>query len=217
MRRAVLFALSTAILLAAGSVANADHNTSAELRGHLESATALLDSHTRRLYYEIRSRAEDDEDQTQLLADARELWRAARRTNDQALDGAAASRLEPEIRELEDTFHAVEYQYQQLRRQRVEVAPVSKRLQRIDNLVHSAHDRVHDLMDQEKSVQGNAVTPQRPTTSRTVTPQYRTVEPPPRVQDAGRRAADYVEPPAIRVGPDGFYFDGRRFTIPLGR
>jgi hypothetical protein len=215
MRRAVLFS-AIAISLALGSVSRAEHKASAELRARLESATALLDSHTRRLYYEVRDRADGDDEQAQLLTDARELWRAARRTNDRAMDGTPASKLERDIRNLEETFHAVQDQYDQLRQEHVGVAPVSKRLKRIDDLVHAAHDGIHDLLDQERSVQGNTAAPQRPATSRTVTPEYRTVEPLPRVPEAGRRAADYVDPP-IRVGPDGFYFDGRRFTIPLGR
>jgi hypothetical protein len=217
MRRAVFFALSTALLLAAGSVSRAEHKAVADLRAQVETATALLDSHTRRLYYEVRDRADGDDDQAQLLSDARELWRAARRINDRAMDGAPASRLEREVRDLEDAFHAARDQFEQLRQERVSVAPVSKRLKRIDDLVHAAHDGIHDLLDKEKAVQGAGVNPQRPSTSRTTNPGHRTAEPLPRVQETERRAADYVDPPAIRVGPDGFYFDGRRFTIPLGR
>ena len=37
MRRAVLFALSTAILLAAGNVSQAEHKTSADLRSQVET------------------------------------------------------------------------------------------------------------------------------------------------------------------------------------
>ena len=216
MRRAVLFS-AIAVSLAFGSVSRAEHQTSTDLRARIETWTALLDSHTRRLYYEVRDRADGDDEQTQLLTDARELWRSARRINDRAMDGTPASKLDRDIRNLEETLHAVQEQYEQLRQEHVGVAPVNKRLKRIDDLVHTAHDGIHDLLVQERSVQGNTAAPQRPATSRTVTPEYRTVEPLPRAQEAGRRAADYVDPPAVRLGPDGFYFDGRRFTIPLGR
>jgi hypothetical protein len=70
------------------------------------------------------------------------------------------------------------------------------------------------LLDREAPPQTTGAAPQRPQPGNYG---YRTVEPLPRVQEEERRAADYVDPPAIRVGPDGFYFDGRRFTIPLGR
>jgi len=217
MRRAVVFALFAAILLAVGKGSFAQQNTPAALRPQVEALMALLDSHTRRLYYEVRDRADGDDEQAQFLSDARELWRTTRQVNDRAMDGASASRLEREIRELEEAFHAVEDQYQQLRQERVGVAPVSKRLKRIDDLVHAAHDGIHDLLDRERSGQNAAANPQRPAANPPAHPEYRTVEPLPRVQETGRRAADYVEPPVIRVGPDGFYFDGRRFTIPLGR
>lgn len=214
MRRAVVWGVLLTASFAGAPALRADHRTVADLREQIETHSALLDSHARRLYYEVRSHAEGDDEQAQLLTDARELWRSARRLNDQALDGAPPSRLEREVRWLEKTFQAVEEQFQDLRRARVPVPPARKRLARIDGLVHQAHDGIHALRDQEAAAQAAGSTPQRPTPGNYG---YRTVEPLPRVQEAERRAADYVDPPAIRVGPDGFYFDGRRFTIPLGR
>jgi hypothetical protein len=214
MRRVVVWGTLFAACLLGGGVARADHRTAVDLRQQIETHAALLDSHTRRLYYEIREHAEGDDEQGQLLSDARELWRAARRLNDRALDGASATRLERDARRLEEAFHAVEEQFRELRDLRATVPGVHKRVQRIDGLVHQTHDGIHALLDREAPPQTTGAAPQRPQPGNYG---YRTVEPLPRVQEAERRAADYVDPPAIRVGPDGFYFDGRRFTIPLGR
>lgn len=209
MRCALASTIVFAALIAAGADVRADHRT--DLRQQVEGASALLDSHTRRLYYEVRSRVEGDDEQAQLLSDARDLWRAARRLNDRAIDGEPASRLEREARKVEDAFHDLQKRFQALRVHRIPVPPVSKRMDRIDSLVRQTHDGVHTLIDLEAG-QVSGSNPQ-------VVPGnygYRTAEPVPRLQEAGRRAADYVEP-AIRVRPDGFYFDGRGFTIPLGR
>ncbi|HZL89439.1 MAG TPA: hypothetical protein VFB96_13830, partial [Pirellulaceae bacterium] len=78
MRRAVVFALFAAILLAVGKGSFAQQNTPAALRPQVEALMALLDSHTRRLYYEVRDRADGDDEQAQFLSDARELWRTTR-------------------------------------------------------------------------------------------------------------------------------------------
>lgn len=203
MRRVVTLALTSMLCLAVGSVARAEHKSIAVLRSEVESWTARLDSHTRRLYYEVRDEAEGDAEYAQLLLDTRELWRAARRTSDGAMDGVSATKLEREVRRVEEAFDAVEEQVSELRRERMVAPPVRKRVQHIEELVHVAHDRVHELIDQESSVQGAKG--------------YRPPESLRREQEAERRAAEYADPPSIRVGPDGFYFDGRRFTIPLGR
>ena len=210
MRHVLILGVLFSASLAGGATVRADHP---ELRERIETQSALLDSHTRRLYYEVRSHAEGDDEQAQLLEEARELWRAARRLNDEALDGAAASRLEREARRVEKAFHVVQEQYQFLRQARVAVPPVRNRLARIDGLVHQTHDGVHTLLDRETATGAAGSNPRNPQAH------YRqpVADPLPRVQDEARRAADYVDPPAIRVGPDGFYFDGRRFTIPLGR
>ena len=107
MRRAVLPGILVLFCLASASVVRGEHQAAEKLRSQVEANAALLDSHTRRLYYEIRSEAEGDDNQAQLLSDARELWRAARRTNDRAMDGVSASKLDREIRHLEDAFHNV--------------------------------------------------------------------------------------------------------------
>ncbi len=217
MRRAFTLVLLTTICFAASNVARAEHQTGTELRGKIETWSALLDSHTRRLYYEIRDAAEGNDEQAQLLSESRELWRAARRLSDRAMDGVSATKLEREVRHVEDAFHAVEERFEELRQERVAMPPVRKRLQRIDGLVHAAHDHAHELLQRESTLQGGQSVPQRPGTTRPGDYGYRTVEPLPRIEEAERRAVEIVDPPAIRVGPDGFYFDGRRFTIPLGR
>ena len=212
MRRALVGGMLFSMLLAGGATVRAEH-AHAELRQQIESQSALLDSHTRRLYYEVRSHAEGDDEQAPLLEEARELWRAARRLNDQALDGAPAGRLEREVRRVENALEHVQQQYQLLRQDRIAVPPARNRLTRIDGLVHQAHDGVHTLLEREAAAQASG------TTSRQPQAYYRqpVVEPLPRVQDAVRRPADYVEPPAVRVGPDGIYLDRPRFTIPFGR
>ncbi len=208
MCRYIAWLLVFAACFALSPPLRADQRTVSVLREQIEAHSALLDSHTRRLYYEIREHAAGDDDQAQLLSDARELWRAARRLNDRASDGEPAHRLEREARKVEDAFHTVEKRYGELREFSGGAPPVRKRLARIDSLVHQAHDGVHALANQQAA---------RPVPTPQPNYGYRTVEPLPRLQEAERRAADYVDPPAVRVGPDGFYFDGRRFTIPLGR
>lgn len=217
MRRALALVLTALVSLSAASVAKADHASAASLRSQIETWTALLDSQTRRLYYDVREEAQGWDEKAQLLSDARELWRASRRINDRAMDGVSASKLEREVRRVEDAFHAVEQQVAALRQEGTLITPLRHRLRRIDDLVHSTHDSIHDLSDLESRGPNARVGNQPPFVSPNGQIPYRANEPYRRWEEVERRAAEYADPPAVRVGPDGFYFDGRRFTIPLGR
>jgi hypothetical protein len=201
--------LTALLTLTAASAVQGDHSSAADLRGQIETWTAVLDSQTRRLYYDIRDELQGRDEHSQLLSDARELWRAARRINDRVMDGVSSTKLEREVRHVEQAFHAVEERADELRHDGVMITPLRRRLRRIDDLVHAAHDGIHDLSDLESGAPNGRASQPPIVSPRPAGPR--------RVEEIERRATEYANPPSVRVGPDGFYFDGRRFTIPLGR
>lgn len=217
MRRTSTLVLAALVSLAASADVQGQHTSAATLRSQVETWTALLDSQTRRLYYDVRDELQGTDEHAQVLSEARELWRASRRINDRAMDGVSAAKLEREVRHVDDAFHAVEEQAEELRHEGTLVTPLRKRLRRIDELVHAAHDAIHDLSDLETRGQNAHTYPRSPAASPRNDIPYRAAEPQRRLEEVERRATEYANPPSVRVGPDGFYFDGRRFTIPLGR
>src|SRR5262245_11343199 len=151
MRRKLTFTLMTMVCLAVGDLARADHL--AERQGQIESLTALLDGHTRRLYYDVRKETEGDADLAPLLADSRELWRSARRLNDHAMDRVSVEKLEADVNRVEKSLDAVVQQVGELRQSREAISSIHLRVKRIRDLVHVAHDRIHDLSDEQAGLQ----------------------------------------------------------------
>lgn len=211
MRHAFLVSLVAIVGLVCCGAAAAQQPRSTDLRWHIESYTAVLDSHARRLYYEVREQAESDDEQDELLEEVRELWNATRRASNRAMDGASAEKLEREISRVEKAFHRVEQHHQWAGQQH------QKRVARIDRLVHSTHDRVHKLLALETTPQHNHVVPYRGDGSRVIVDGSRATEIERRASDAARRAVDDQLPSPLRIGPDGLYIDGNRLPIPFGR
>jgi hypothetical protein len=210
MRRFATFAAAATLCVGTGHLARAEHANSSELRTKIESLTSLLDSHARRLYYDARDAAEADGGESELVAQAGELWRVARRLSNRAMAGGSAASLEREAVQLEEAFHNVEQQVGPPRRGQGP-SPLRKRVERLEQLVHDAHHSVHELVELEAAARraGHGTKgPRTPAYSGEANWKYR----PPLIE---RRPVEY-QPPPVRVGPDGLYFDGFRL-VPFGR
>lgn len=213
MNGKLAFGLAVLVTLSSGGIAAAQQPREEVLRGRIEALTALLDSHARRLYYEVRD--EGDADDEELLSQVRELWNAARKASNRAMDGESAERLEREIGRVEKAFHRVE-EGMERHHEWAEGQPHRMRMARLDRLVHDAHDRIHELESLETAYHHGREVPYRTDGSRVVDGS-RAAEVERRAAEAARRAANDELPPALQVGPDGLYFDPRRLPNPFGR